>query len=104
MSRLLAIQISIIAGVLMGTCAANAEELNVRMMPNNVSNQISHMRLQALLSKDANKQDPLGSQKNYGSVFGDDCNLNVGNSTGGQSLLSKPQTIIITGPVVNKCR
>jgi len=81
---------------------SKAEELNTRMLSNKVNNDITHIRLQALLSK--NSPDPLGSQKNFGSVFGDDCNMNIGNSTGGQGLLSKPQTIIITGPVVNKCR
>jgi len=82
----------------------NAEELNMRMLPNSVNNDITHLRLQALLQKDSNKLDPLGSQTNLGSTFGDDCNMNINNNTGGQGLLSKPQSIIITGPVVNKCR
>ena len=81
-----------------------ADEINVRMMPNKVNNEISHMRLQALLSKSGKKPDPLGNQASMGSVFSKDCNLNIGNSTGKEGLLSKPQSIIITGAVVNKCR
>lgn len=103
MSIKLLVQMSLTVAILVSSFSTVAEELNVRMMPNKVSNEISHMRLQALMTK-GKKQDPLGSQKNYGSVFGDDCNMNIGNSTGGQGLLSKPQSIIITGPVVNKCR
>ena len=99
-----AIQIGllIIINVLGWYSNGTAEELNSRMLPNKVNNEITHIRLQALVSKERN--DPLASQKQLGSVFGDDCNMNIGNNTGGQGLLSKPQTIIITGPVVNKCR
>ena len=62
------------------------------------------MRLNAMLNKTKNPdQDPL-NRKTIGSTFNDDCTLNIGNNLSNQGLLSKPQPIIITGPVINKCR
>ena len=98
------VMLSIAAIIILIPFELLADEINIRMMPNKVNNEISHMRLQAIMSKGDHKQDLLGRQNNMGSVFGDDCNLNIGNSTGNEGLLSKPQSIIITGAVVNKCR
>ena len=74
----------------------------MRPMSNDVNNSITHMRLQAMMSKDKKDNDPLGKQT-MGSTFNDDCTLSIGNNEA-QGLLSKPQDIIITGPVINKCR
>lgn len=83
---------------------ADEDDINIRMMPNNANNQINHMRLNALVNKTKNPdQDPL-KRKTIGSTFNDDCTLNIGNNLSNQGLLSKPQPIIITGPVINKCR
>lgn len=83
---------------------ADEDDINPRMMPNNTNNQINHMRLNALVNKTKNSdQDPL-NRKTIGSTFNDDCTLNIGNNLSNQGLLSKPQPIIITGPVINKCR
>jgi len=101
-----ALIVALLVNAALVSTSINAEEINTRMLPNDVNNSITHMRLEAILVKNQvnKKPDLLGSQKNYGSVFSDDCNIDIGNNTNNQSILSKPQTIIITGPVVNKCR
>jgi len=83
---------------------AIAQEINIRMLPNKVKNDITHIRLQSILSKDKKKADPLGGKQTRNGFYNEDCSLNIGNNITGQSLLSKPQTIIITGPVINRCR
>ncbi len=78
-------------------------------IPNEAMNKITRMRLEALtLERKVGDEinNYTGGITNFSDQFnglGGDCNMSIGNNTGG-SYLNDSQTIIIDGPIINYCK
>ena len=74
-------------------------------LPNESVNKINQVRLQGLIAEkenEANVNDELNAAGlNRIQQFG--CNLNIGNTVSGSSLLSGERDVIIAGDVINVC-
>lgn len=75
-------------------------------LPNKVMNKINQVRLQGLVA-----ENEIGSLVNdelnrsgISQIGQSGCNLNVGNTVSGNSLLTGDRDVIITGDVINFCK
>ncbi len=86
------------------------KDVNERQhIPNEAMNKITRMRLEAL-TLESKVGDEINNYTkgitNFSNPFnglGGDCNMSIGNNTGG-NYLNDSQTIIIDGPIINYCK
>jgi len=102
MNKLKALSIILIA--VASVPASYAMDINSRMIPHELNNDITHMRLNAMMSKEKTAQKDRLGKHTIGSAFNDDCSMSIGAPPVNGWLHQKPQPIVITGPVINKCR
>ena len=100
------IQILILsAGFLLGTQSMAGDINQPIHLPNKSVNKINQVRLQGLITEKETRlsvDDELNATGlNQIEQFG--CNLNIGNTVSGSSLLSGDRDVIITGDVINVC-
>lgn len=96
----LLLTIVLAAGAAGSALAAKPVELNQRQGINNTSqNRVTSARLEAMLVDKAVKRSLDG----IGGRSSDDCSTQIGNQSGGGSLLDRGTPVIVVGDVINVC-
>ena len=75
-------------------------------LPNKAVNKINQVRLKGLVTDDETRAQ-VGEELNrigLDRFEQNGCNLNIGNTTSANSLLSGDRDVIVTGDVINVCQ
>lgn len=94
------------AGFLFSTLSMAGDINQPIHLPNKSVNKINQVRLQGLITEKETRLtvDEQLDAANLNQIEQFGCNLNIGNTVSGSSLLSGERDVIITGDVINVCK